>query len=615
MWGWGLPPEEASVEKRAHLADQQLQAGVRAVDLAAHDVPAQFMLALGFAAKCESDRFRVEAERAVARNPYDADSLGYLGMWLAFAGFWDEGTALAEKAIKLTGPAADPQWWLVPAKRHWFRGEYQEAYDAFQHSYLEWFWLSHLDLAYTLPFLGRIDEAKAHVATLLKMHPTGTVTEADAIYGQLFCFQPAFRQKMVQALRQAGLPEGSTTSKAPAQAAHLSIVVLPFTNLSGDPAQDYFADGITENLTTELSRIRDSFVIARNTAFTYKGKSVDAKEIGTELGVRYVLEGSVQRDQNRVRINAQLVDAESGAHLWADRFEEDTADLFKLQDQVVARLASALGYQLIEAEAKKGSRSNNPDVIDLTMNGWTLIWRGLAQPMKERHEANDEARALFNHALQIDPNDADALAGSAYVYFGDFLYGWGEPGTDYEAKVLGQAERAISLAPDNVRGYFVKAGYLNNSRRPREGLAAAEAGLAINPNFVLLLAQRAIAENSLGRYEQAKTDIQLTMRQSPRDFYLGIFHLLMGDAELGLGRSDAAIDQYRQAIELGFRAYMVYANLAAVYADTGKEEEAEAALAEARRLNPKLTIKWMIEHTPSPSPVFDGLRKAGLPEE
>ena len=130
-------------------------------------------------------------------------------------------------------------------------------------------------------------------------------------------------------------------------------MVLPFANLSGDPAQDYFADGVTENLTTELSRIRDSFVIARNTAFTYKGKRVDAKQIGKELGVRYVLEGSVQRDQNRVRVNAQLVDAELSAHLWADRFEEDVADLFKLQDQVVARLANAVGYELVQAEAKR----------------------------------------------------------------------------------------------------------------------------------------------------------------------------------------------------------------------------------------------------------------------
>ena len=147
----------------------------------------------------------------------------------------------------------------------------------------------------------------------------------------------------------------------PAQAAHLSIVVLPFANLSGDPAQDYFADGVTENLTTDLSRIRDSFVIARNTAFTFKGKGLDAKEIGKELGVRYVLEGSVQRDGTRVRVNAQLIDAQSGAHLWADRFEEDIADLFKLQDQVVARLANTSGLRTrSRRKRKRAAAPRNP---------------------------------------------------------------------------------------------------------------------------------------------------------------------------------------------------------------------------------------------------------------
>jgi TolB-like protein len=156
-----------------------------------------------------------------------------------------------------------------------------------------------------------------------------------------------------------------TASVAPnvatvAQAGHLSIVVMPFRNLSGDPSQDYFADGITENLTTDLSRIRNSFVIARNTAFTFKGKNIDTKEISKDLGVRYVLEGSVQRDQNRVRVNAQLIDGETGAHLWADRFEESITDLFKLQDQVVARLANTLGYELVKAEAQRSTHSPIP---------------------------------------------------------------------------------------------------------------------------------------------------------------------------------------------------------------------------------------------------------------
>src|ERR1700729_3691496 len=164
-------------------------------------------------------------------------------------------------------------------------------------------------------------------------------------------------------------------SSTPPGAARLSIVVLPFPNLSNDPAQDYFADGVTENLTTELSRLHNSFVISRNTAFTFKGKNLDAKAIGKELDVRYALEGSVQRDQNRVLVNAQLIDAESDAQVWADRFEDDVADLFKLQDEVVTRLARTLQVELVNAEARRSlhDRPRNPDAIDLTMRGLAIL--------------------------------------------------------------------------------------------------------------------------------------------------------------------------------------------------------------------------------------------------
>ena len=230
------------------------------------------------------------------------------------------------------------------------------------------------------------------------------------------------------------------------------MVVLPFANLSGDPAQDYFADGVTENLTTELSRIKDSFVIARNTAFTFKGKPIDAKEIGKELGVRYMLEGSVQRDQNRVRVNAQLIDTQSGAHLWVDRFEEDVADLFKLQDEVVARLANALGYALVAAEAKRGARSANPDVTDLAMQGWILVWRSIEQPPTERRETNQEARTLFDRALQIDPKDANSLAGSAFTYYADFIYGWAIPEPTMKprrsGKLIGRLPSRLTISED-----------------------------------------------------------------------------------------------------------------------------------------------------------------------
>jgi adenylate cyclase len=307
----------------------------------------------------------------------------------------------------------------------------------------------------------------------------------------------------------------------PAQAAHLSIVVLPFANLSNDPAQEYFADGVTENLTTDLSRIRDSFVIARNTAFTFKGKSIDAKEIGKELGVRYVLEGSVQRDQNRVRVNAQLIDAETGAHLWADRFEEDVADLFKLQDQVVARLANSLGWALTKAEAEKGARSANPDAIDLSLRGWYLVNSLFSRPPGEGRDMLHQARSLFERALQIDPTDVDALNGTAATYFFDFINGWGELGTDYDAKILGQANRAINLAPDYANLYWVKAFYLALTRRADEALRVADTGLALNPNIPALYHARGFAENSSGRYEQAKADLERAIRLSSRDPAIG----------------------------------------------------------------------------------------------
>jgi adenylate cyclase len=401
---------------------------------------------------------------------------------------------------------------------------------------------------------------------------------------------------------------------APADPAHLSMVVLPFANLSGDPNQDYFADGITENLTTDLSRIKKSFVIAPRTALTYKGKSVDAKEIGKELGIRYVVEGSVQRDQNRVRVNAQLIDAASGAHLWAERFEEDLADLFKLQDQVVARLGNTLGVELVRAEANKSVRSTNPDAIDLTMRGWATIWEGIRQQvMNEKQDLYYAARTLFERALAIDPNYADALAGDAMTYQVDYLYGWSAAGTDYEGKVIGQADRAISLAPDDPRGYWPKSTYLRMTNRANESVQVADDGLAANPNSALLYGTRSQAEVALGRFDQAISDAEQAIRLSPRDPLVGLRHVTIGDAEVGLGRLDTAIEEYRKAIGVGYRNRVV--NMAGACALQGKMEEAKSVLAEALRANPKLTVKMVTERWAVPPALAEGLRKAGLPEE
>ena len=396
------------------------------------------------------------------------------------------------------------------------------------------------------------------------------------------------------------------------EAAHLSLVVLPFANLSNDPAQDYFADGITENLTTDLSRIRNSFVIARNTAFAFKGKSIDARDIGKELGLRYVLEGSVQRDQNRVRVNAQLIDAQSGAHLWAERFEEDVADLFKLQDQVVGRLANTLGYELIKAEARRDSRIGNLDAFDLTMRGRALQLRFQEQRTKENINA---ARAMYEQALAIDPNNAAALAGDAYAFHAEEVYGWTNPDIDYDAKVLGQADRSIAIDRDDPLPYYAKSIHLTLYRSPQEGLRAADAGLAINPNSASLLSARGRAEIAIGHFEQGKTDVEQAMRLSPRDPSAGTWHNFLCLAELGLGHFDAAISECNKAIDAGRPVFQGYMFLAADYALKDDLEAAKTALAEARRLNPKLTVKSISKSFANIPTLLEGLRKAGLPEE
>jgi adenylate cyclase len=273
--------------------------------------------------------------------------------------------------------------------------------------------------------------------------------------------------------------------RTPAEAARLSIVVLPFTNLSNDPAQDYFADGVTENLTTELSRLHNSFVIARNTAFTFKGKNLDAKAIGKELGVRYVLEGSVQRDANRVRVNAQLIDAESGAHLWADRFEEDVADLFKLQDAVVTRLAGTLQIELVNAEAQRSlhDRPRNPDSMDLMMRGLAL----LNQPYTKANRY--EARDLFEQALALDPANADALAGAASVDSSEYSSGWSDQSADVYSRAMQRANQALLLDPNQAAAHYTKALLImfkakrNDATSANEIIAEAEASLRADPSF------------------------------------------------------------------------------------------------------------------------------------
>src|SRR5947208_1680633 len=236
---------------------------------------------------------------------------------------------------------------------------------------------------------------------------------------------------------------------SPPLAPRLSMVVLPFANIGGDPEQDYFVDGVTESLTTDLSRIRGAFVIGRHTAFTYKGKAVDLKQIGRELNVRYALEGSVQRGGNRLRVNVQLVDTETGSHLWAERFEKPFTDLFDLQDEIVSRLANALDTELVVAEARRAERSLHPDAMDLYFQGLARLSKG-ATP-----EYAAQARGFFERALALDPENIEALVGVAQVEVALGLNFFTDNRAAHFAAAEAAVAKALSLAPNHATAHLL----------------------------------------------------------------------------------------------------------------------------------------------------------------
>ena len=402
----------------------------------------------------------------------------------------------------------------------------------------------------------------------------------------------------------------------PAQAAHLSVVVLPFANLSGDPSQDYFADGITENLTTDLSRLSGSFVIARNTAFTYKGKSVDAKEIGKELGVHYVLEGSVQRDQNQVRVNAQLIDAETGGHLWAERFDKPLADLFSMQDEIVASLASQLGAELITNEARRAERTPAPNSMDLYFQGMAWLNKG------RNPDDIARARGFFERALALDADNLDAALGMAEA---DFLVAIGRSVDDRTERfhsVEAKLNRVLSHSPNNARAHYLMGRVLAQTKRQAQAIEELNRALSLNPNLASAHALIGLAKLYDGHPDETERYELEALRVSPRDTDANLWVTWMGLAKLYLGAYDDALNLYRRAFELNPNYPNAHFNVAAALVELDRLDEAKSEVKAALALNPNFTLRRYREAAQSDNPVFlkgreriiEDMRKAGVPE-
>ena len=432
---------------------------------------------------------------------------------------------------------------------------------------------------------------------------------------------PAIRSSTAPTAQVASAADNSLAASSVLQAAaapRLSIVVLPFANLSNDPEQQYFADGITEDLTTDLSRIAHMFVISRNTAFTYREKAVNAKQIGRELGVRYVLEGSVQRSGNQVRVNAQLINTETDAHLWAERFDHEMGDLFALQNEITGRIANTLHLNLIRAEAARPT--DNLSALD-------YIFRGRAASAKPpAPDKYQEAISFFEHALVLDPRSIEAQGLLAGALTGRVLDGMtSSPGADIKrAEIL--VEQVLAAAPRSWLAHWAKGQVLRAQTRFDEAIPEYEALLALNRNSPNTLHTLAQCKLFTGSIEETIPLEEQAIRLSPRDPQIGNWYELIGRVHLLRSRTDEAIIWFEKARGANPRHPNPHIYLASAYTLKGELNRAGAELAEARRLRGEGSFSSIARlrrgywGVPAVRELYEGtyvvgLRKAGMPEE
>jgi TolB-like protein/Tfp pilus assembly protein PilF len=397
----------------------------------------------------------------------------------------------------------------------------------------------------------------------------------------------------------------------------LSIVVLPFANLSRDPDQEYFVDGVTESLTTDLSRIHGSFVIARNTAFTYKGRAVDAREIGKSLNVRYALEGSVQRAGDRLRVSVQLIDVESGAHLWAERFDKSVADIFETQDEIVTRLARALDVQLVAAEASSAAGAASPDSMDLYFRGQAVVNLGFGP------EEAIRARALFEEALRLDEDNVDALAAlSQYSALAVALAFFQDDGAATLATAEKAAIRAVELSPNHAKSHLALAQVYSFTNRVPQALAEYRRALSLDRNYTQAYAGFAAASMYDGKARDSEAHIEKAFQLSPQDSQAHLWCLIAGTAKLLLEDYAAAEAWFRRGIEIN-RSYPIQVlYLAGALQGLGRADEAKATAREALELNPRFsqTLVRSIRRSTNPTylaqlaKLLTLLGEAGIPE-
>jgi adenylate cyclase len=405
------------------------------------------------------------------------------------------------------------------------------------------------------------------------------------------------------------LPDEARAAAAgpPSPAAKPSIAVLPFVNMSADPQQEYFSDGITEDLITALSRIRWLLVVARNSTFTYKGRAVDVKQVGRELGVRYVLEGSVRRGGSRVRITAQLIDAASGGHVWAERYDRELADVFAVQDEITATIAASIEPELAHAELER-ARRKPPQSLD----AWDLYYRALWHFSRFTPADNAEAIALLERAIALDPGCAAFHGGLGRAHFLDHALGSGDSGRSLE-RAFEASQHAIALDNKDAMAHCTLGRVYGARGEHAAAIEEVEVALRLNPNFALAHFGLGLELVLTGRAAEALVELDWAERLSPHDPYLWLFEMSRAWAWMSLKDFERASAEAARAVRRPAAPFPAWATLASALAHAGRVEEARSALAKTMELRPDYSASffdsiWRNTDAGFFELFFDGLR-------
>lgn len=393
-----------------------------------------------------------------------------------------------------------------------------------------------------------------------------------------------------------------------------SLAVLPFANMSGDEEQEYFADGITEDLITALSHVRWLFVIARNSTFAYKGQSPDIRQVATDLGVRYVLEGSVRKAGNRIRLTGQLIDGATGAHIWAERYDRQLDDIFDLQDELTVTIAGAIGPAVDLAERERIT-SHHSDSFD----AWEVYQQGMRSLHKRTLEDLETARRLFLRATKLDPNLSQAYAATAEACFFQIVDGTTDDPEQCRADALYFGQKGVEHDNQDSGAHYAMGRAYMVRREHEHAVPALQTAVRLNPSFAWAHYALGMAYGTSGSPEMAVEPIQMAMRLSPHDSYMGQFMVHLGEAYLFMGQHQEALTWAEASLRQPNFRWSRYGLLISTLGHLGRLDEANEAISALRKLKPEVNVTfvgnwWPISDDASREILLDGLRKAGLPE-